>query len=296
MVKDSISYIEAAEETSNLEDSLHQDIYRMRQVPMGDTANLSSSEPLYIYYSSKNDSKADRHEGIPLPFALEQTDGIFGLILVCFLVFTHVYQGGFTFLKENIRILFSPEKSKNRYGQATVKEVWYTYFLIFQTIALVSICLYDVAMKLEPLEKDMQTPFVTVVAFIILISVFIFLKIGLYRFLGYIFDFKTVMSGWIRSYTTVLEILGIFSLIPTLLLIYSDYLHVVGIAFILILFLLAQLILFYRIIVFFIREKFNFLFLIAYLCTIEILPYVFLSIGLIYLYRFDVYSILWLLK
>lgn len=296
MVKDSILYIDAGEDTKAIDDSLRQDIFRLRQVPMGDTTNLSSHAPLYVYYTTSADN-VDKHGGIPLPFALEQTDGIFGLILFCFLIFTHVYQGGFSFLKENIRLLFSPEKSQKKYRQTTtVKEVWYTYFLMFQAVVLISICLYDIFMEFSPLGKAIQTPFLTIVAFIILISIFLLLKVWIYRFIGYVFDLKFVMAGWSRSYVTIIEMLGIFCFIPTLLLIYSNYLHLEAIIVMAILFLIAQLILFYRIIIFFISEKFNFLYLIAYLCTIEILPYVFLSIGLIYLYRFDVYSILWLLK
>ena len=61
---------------------------------------------------------------------------------------------------------------------------------------------------------------------------------------------------------------------------------------ILILFLIVQITLFYQIIVFFIGQKFNFLYLIAYLCTFEILPYVYLAIGLIQLYRTDVFNTL----
>src|SRR5690606_2489510 len=109
-----------------------------------------------------------------------------------------------------------------------------------------------------------------------------------------IFDEQKRMGVWRRTYIIGIEILGMLYFIPTLLLIYSNYYHLQIIIFMLILFLIVQLILFYQIIVFFIREKFNFLYLIAYLCTFEILPYIFLMIGLVYLYRIDVFNTLWL--
>ncbi|WP_255498604.1 DUF4271 domain-containing protein [Dysgonomonas sp. ZJ709] len=297
LVKDSISYIDVSDGTRvAMQDSLHLDFYRLRQVSMGDTASLSK-DGLPYYYTSKGDSTNNKgHEGSLLPFALEQTDGVFGLLLLCFLFFAHLYNGGFNFLKENIRLIFSSEKSYRVHRQTTVKEIFYSYFLIFQAIVLVSICLYDVFMEYSPLGRESQTPFITIASFIVLISLFLQLKIHLYKFMGYVFDAKSLALSWIRTYIVVFELLGILFFLPTLVLIYSEYWHFFVIGFMLILFLISQIILFYRIIIYFISEKFNFLYLIAYLCTIEILPYVFLALGLVYLYRFDVLNVLWLLK
>lgn len=101
------------------------------------------------------------------------------------------------------------------------------------------------------------------------------------------------MAVFLYSQTIIIEILGILFFIPTLFLLYADYLHTEIAIFMLILFIVSQLILFYRMIVYFIREKFSFLFMIAYLCTIEIVPYIFLAAGLILLYKTDELTVLW---
>jgi hypothetical protein len=236
-----------------------------------------------------------RYSGKQLPFNLEQSDSIFCLLLVCFIFFSHIYNGGISFLKENISYLFSPLKASRLYGQTTMREMLYGYFLIVQAVVLIAICIYDVFIEIENQGQSNGRPFITIIAFIVLMTLFLGIKDILYKIIGYIFDQQKTMNFWRMTYMVSVEILGILYFIPTLLLIYSSYYHIPILAFMLILFLIVRAALFYQIIVFFINQKFNFLYLIAYLCTFEILPYIFLSIGLIYLYRTDVFNtLLWL--
>lgn len=261
----------------------------------GDSIDLTGNNISYSLYFTKSDNVGVLgHQGVPLPFALEHTDGVFGLLLLCFLFFTHIYKGGFSFLKENALLIFSATRSQKIHRQTTTKEILYNYFLILQAVILISICLYDIFMRYTPVDKGTHTPLITILSFVLLISSYLFLKQLLYKFIGYMFDLGKLMQVWRNTYVVSIEMLGILYFIPTLLLVYSDSYHQVIIGFMLILFLIVQLILFSRIIIFFIREKFNFLFLIAYLCSVEILPYIYIYVGLVYLYRIDVFNLLWL--
>ncbi|NDV95511.1 DUF4271 domain-containing protein [Dysgonomonas sp. 521] len=236
-----------------------------------------------------------RHSGERLPFNLEQTDGIFCLLVICILFFAHIYNGGVSFLKENIAYLFSPQKASRLHNQTTVKETIYSYFLVFQAVALIAICIYDIFIDFETPGQSNGRPFVTIITFIVIIALFLGIKDVVYKIIGYIFNQQKTMDLWRKTYMVSVEILGIIYFIPTLFLIYSSYYHTQIFCFMLILFLIVQITLFYQIIVFFINQKFNFLYLIAYLCTFEILPYIFLSTALIYLYRTDVFNtLLWL--
>lgn len=233
-----------------------------------------------------------RHEGEKMPFAVEQADGVFFLLLVCFLFFTHVYHGGVTYLKEKTKLLFSFNSERRViYSQITAKETFYSYFLVAQAIVLISICLYDCLVVYSAYEPS-SSPLLTILMFIVLIALFYGFKDFLYRLLGYIFDVKPKMTLWRQKSVAMIEILGILYFIPILLLLYANVYNIQIFVFMGILFLIVQIIFFYQIIIFFIEEKFNFLCLIAYLCTFEILPYVFLIIGAIYLYRIDVLNIL----
>lgn len=234
-----------------------------------------------------------RHEGVPMPFTIEQADGVFLLILLCFLFFAHVYSGGIAYLKEKVKLFFSFDSERRiLYNQITAKETIYGYFLVAQTIVLVSVCLYDFFVLYSSYPVS-SSPLLTILMFMILISLFIGFKSILYRSMGYFFDVKAKMLFWRQKSIAAIQVLGIVYFIPTLLLLYADMYDFQIFVFMGILFLIAQLIFFYQIIIFFIEEKFNFLCLIAYLCTFEILPYVYLYAGMVYLYRIDVLSILW---
>lgn len=294
MVKDSIPHITVARDSVALIDSTRQDYFGLRSV-QGEVFDVADGNTNYNLYTEKSTGKEKAgHDGIYIPFHIEQADGVFGLLLVCFLFFAHIYNGGIAFLKENVSLLFSSEKGQKIHRQTTVREYLYSYFLIFQTIVLISICIYNIFIEFDARSEAVQRPFISILSYIVLIGLFLGIKDVLYLMLGYIFDEQKRMGVWRRTYIIGIEILGMLYFIPTLLLIYSNYYHLQIIIFMLILFLIVQLILFYQIIVFFIREKFNFLYLIAYLCTFEILPYIFLMIGLVYLYRIDVFNTLWL--
>ncbi len=285
-MKDSISYINSiAVDSLAMQDSLPQQNFSPFE---GEMAKIVTA---YTEKDSKID--ASRHYGSKLPFSMENTDGIFVLILFCFLFFTHIYNGGISFLKENLSLLFRSEKEKRIHKQTTFKDILYGYFLVFQAIVLIAICVYDVFVEYDSSEV-VHTPFLTVVAFILVIGLFLVVKDFIYKIVGYIFDQQKLMRTWRRVSVVSIEILGVLYFIPTLLLIYSNYYHLEILVLMLLLFLIVQITLFYQIIIFFVNQKFNFLYLIAYLCTFEILPYIFLSIGLIYLYRTDIFNTLWL--
>lgn len=246
-------------------------------------------------YTDKGQEEAQlRYDGVLMPFNIGQSDSIFGLLLLCLLFFTHICNGGFTFLKENIKLLFSSEKTQRTHFHTTANETLYSYFLVFQAIVLMSVCIYDVFIEYDPSVPEYRHPLPTILLFIILIALFFGIKDFIYAILGYIFDRKREMAIWRRTHVVSIEILGILYFIPTLLLLYAGAYSLQIIVFMAILFLIVQITLFYQIIIFFIGEKFNFSYLIAYLCTFEILPYVFLFIGLVYLYRIDDFNTLWL--
>lgn len=285
-MKDSISYINPiVVDSLAAQDSLPQQNFS----PFG--GEMAKTLTAYTEKDSRTD--ASRHFGSKLPFSMENTDGIFVLLLFCFLFFAHIYNGGVSFLKENLSLLFLSEREKRIHKQTTVKEILYGYFLVFQAIVLAAICVYDVFVEYNSSEV-VHTPFLTVITFILVIGLFLGAKDFIYKIIGYIFDQQKLMRTWRRISVVGIEILGILYFIPTLLLIYSNYYHLEIQVFMLLMFFVVQITLFYQIIIFFVNQKFNFLYLIAYLCTFEILPYIFLSTGLIYLYRTDIFTILWL--
>lgn len=233
------------------------------------------------------------HEGVGKIFTLEQDDGVLALLVLCFLFFTRIFKGGLTFFKENARLLFSTRENLNLFSETTVTEFWFNFILIFQTILLSAIVIFDVFLESDE-YKVPQHSFYTIILFMLTISVFLLLKYLFYRALGYLFDIRDRIRIWLRSCTIVLSMTGIIAFVPTLMMVYSQNLHNYLLIFFLVLFIISQLILFYRVITFFLQGNVNFFFLIAYLCGVEIIPYIILYQVLIYLYKVDLIGLLWL--
>lgn len=259
-----------------------------------DTSMYFSTEKLNkINTIDKNLILNQGHVGVDKLFTLEQDDGIFVLIILCFFFFSRIYKGSFSFFKENSRLLLSSRENPNLFAETTVSEFWFNFILIFQAIMLSSIVLFDVF--LESNENSVpHHSFSTTMLFMLVISLFLFSKYLFFLLLGYLFDIKDKIQVWIRTYMIVIEMIGIIAFVPVLVLVYSQSYHDILIMFCLCLFIISHFILFYRVIVFFIQQNVNFLFLIAYLCSVEIIPYIILYQVLVYLYKIDLTNLLWL--
>lgn len=236
---------------------------------------------------------SEGHTGVAKVFSLEQDDGVFALLLVCFLLFSRIYRGSFSFFRENIRILFTDRDDIRLFSETTITDFWFNFILVFQSVLLSSIILFDVF-----LESDQYTTphhsFWTIILFMVVISLFLGGKYLFYRMIGYLFNVKNKIQIWLRAYMFATEMLGVIAFIPVLFLVYSQNYHSFLIIFFIVLFVLSRLILFYKVITFFLQENINLLFLIAYLCSVEIIPYILLSQVLIYLYKIDITNLLWL--
>lgn len=276
---------------SNKDKAVHNSLFAFEK----DTSLFFTKDKLEARYgvvTTKAQTEGG-HEGVTKIFTLEQDDGVLALLVLCFLFFTRIFKGGFTFFKENIRLLFSTRESLNLFSETTVTEFWFNFILIFQTILLSAIVIFDIFLESDE-YKVPQHSFYTIILFMLAILVFLLLKYLFYKALGYLFDIRERLRIWLRSCTIVLSMAGIIAFIPTLMMVYSQNYHHYLLIFFLGLFIISQLILFYRVITFFLQGNVNFFFLIAYLCGVEIIPYIILYQVLIYLYKVDLIGLLWL--
>lgn len=257
-----------------------------------DTVNLVTAVAADTV-STSHSLYASNKKGIELPEVLHRSDGILILLLFCFLIIAHVYHGGLGFIKDSILLVFSPRKSEKLDGQsqATTSEILFSYFLVFQAILLISISLYEGLERFTSISAGSEkTPFIHIGAFMILISVFVLLKLMFNKFVGYIFDLKGQIVIWNKIYLLLLGVLGLLCFLPTMILVYSNWWHGVIIGFSLSLCLMMQIILIFRLIVYFIHKRYSVLSLVAYLLTVEIIPYIYLGLGLLYFYQIDIFN------
>ncbi|GAB6012345.1 DUF4271 domain-containing protein [Viscerimonas tarda] len=234
---------------------------------------------------------AENHDGIKPFFSLEQIDGIFSLLLLCFLLLAYIYKGGILFFKENLSFAFSTRKIVNQLNKTTASEFGYNFILIFQFVLLASISLFALFTKQDTTYIPPNS-FLIILVFMLVIFLFGMGMFLFYKFVGYLFEIQDDIKMFIRGHLVVLEIVGLLAFIPVLLLVYSSYYHEVLIGFLIVLFVISRLIIIYKTGVFFFRQNVNFLFSIAYLCNVEIIPYFLLYGGLLHLFKIDIISLL----
>lgn len=271
------------------EDSIrHRDVYSFDSkkgfdVPVGDTKDIN---PI------NNKSTGLGYEGVLRNIGLEQNDTVFILLLLSFLLVSKFLGGGLSYFRENIRILFSPKKSSEFHGETVASEFWVNLILTFQTVLLVAVIVFDYFQE-SGREPYTNNNILIIFSFMIAISILLGLKYCIYVFLGYLFDIKDYIRILIRDYNIIIVLLGMIALIPVLVMVYSEYFHIELLYFFGFLFLFSRILLFYRVFMFFIKSHVNILYLIAYLCSVEIIPYIILYQELIYLYNVDIISLLW---
>lgn len=233
-------------------------------------------------------SQPEQKSGISLPVKLSNSDGLFSLFFICFLFLCFSYRGISSLVRESLVQVFSASRSaKLSEKTVTSKETFNLYFLVFIYILLISISAFTVLERIYPIQSGVHFPFISIVSFCAFLLLFVLLKLGFNKLIGYVFDAHKEIMVWNLSYLTLLGSLGLFCFIPILFLVYSNFGYNIIIGILLILFLIVHLFLIIKIIFHFRSKRFSILFLIAYLCTVEIIPYIFVGVGLVHLYKVD---------
>jgi hypothetical protein len=237
-------------------------------------------------------SKGSGFLGDPILPMLRQQDGIFLALLVCFLLISKILQRGYRFLFEGVRFMATFRERRDTFNEITIKEFWGNLFLTLQPAFLIALVAYQFFQQRYGMVEAPWHGLVTITSFTLLIAIFLIFKYFYYLLIGYTFDIKDFVLRFLRVNLVLLELLGILIFVPTLAYLYGTSYQQIFLIAIVALFSITQIILFSRLIVFFFNKRVNFLFGIAYLCAVEIAPYVFLAFGFSFLYKEDFFCIL----
>lgn len=232
------------------------------------------------------------YSGNQIPSMLKHHDSIFLSLLLCFVLICKIIQRGYRFFFEGFRLLTTFREKKDLFNEITIKEFWGNLFLILLPSFLVSLLAYQYLQNSDDVLRQSSHIWLTLTGFILIIAGFLSLKYLFYLLIGYTFDIRDFVHQYLRAYLILLELLGILIFVPTLVYLYAGAYQQVVLIIVAILFLIIRLILFSRLIAFFFNKKVNFLFGIIYLCSVEIIPYIFIIMGFAYLYKENIFCIL----
>lgn len=251
---------------------------------VADTSAINPQASTSVYLNKERDG----FYGVK-PNARIHQDSTFILILVCFLLIVFAIKTEGEKIKKNIKsILITDPANRDKTSIPLIIDLCLT----IQVALITGILLFHIfALNLPPNLQISSMALTLLISFTTLI--FVGFKMMMYQILGCVFSDTRRISNMTQKFITTVQLFGIFSFLPVLILIYSDGLDIIMLSLIGILFLCERLIAIYHVISNFLQEKINFLFLIVYLCTVEILPYFFLYEIANFVYKLDITSILW---
>jgi len=162
----------------------------------------------------------------------------------------------------------------------------FSSFMIFQTLLLLSILLFLLAVEYEYIiNPDFASTLLTIGFFFLLFFAFYLFKQVLYAIFSTVFIEKSSSKIMFTNYQALFCTWGISLYIPILCILLIDTHPLVSIIFLSISYLAFLIILSFRFFYIFYNKYTGFLFLSLYLCAQEMVPLVFLYKGMVYMYN-----------
>lgn len=238
---------------------------------------------------------SDGYTGIRLSDGQLVNDVIFALILALFVFFSLVYRNNFRLFLKMLQDVQSVKERHSLFLLTSSNESFFRNFMTFQALLLAGMALFLIGRREgigRPVMSEGQLLFALAGLFVVIV-LYYQLKQWMYFSVGLVFTNRQKYKLWKSGYNAVIGAWGILLYLPVLWLSYVSRYHEVAIWLFIILFILARLLIIYKLIRIFYRKSESLFYLILYLCAQEILPLVFLYEGLVYLYNFIETSTLW---
>jgi hypothetical protein len=215
-------------------------------------------------------------------------DLIFSLVFVLLFVFSLVFHANCHLFLKMIRDVFYVKEHLSLFEEIDGNKTIFRSFMIFQSLLLCSICLFFTARLYNfiPDYPDVGTNMLFIGAVFVVLLLIYTIKQFLYNLIGTIFTTSNLYKIWRTGYTASVGFWGMLLYIPVLFLAFVKvYLNIYVLLFAF-LYILWRFIIIHKTIYIFGIRGVGFLYIILYLCAQEILPFIFLYEGTIYLYNF----------
>lgn len=220
--------------------------------------------------------------GDPLPFSPLLQTLFFLLFLLCFLLFAFFYNMEGSSFRDNFRNVFLSGKFATllRKEQVTITEAWGELFLIFQTMLIATVVIFNAWWDHGLSSLDLADQLLVIVSIMAVLSILAALKVLSYRLIGTFF-LSVDMKRWVAQYTRMLELIGIVLFLPAVCFVFlPEYREPLLILFVTI-FLVSRMIIIIGLLHIFVKNKIGGFYFFVYLCGTEIAPLILLYKGVI---------------
>lgn len=195
---------------------------------------------------------------------------VISILILAFAFFAISYRRGAKYLRSVFLSLFTINNRGNLFDETTINENQLKLSLLTLTFITEGICLYYGI--IDKVLTDTQHLLPMMMVCVAICFIYYILQKGIYHLLGNIFSDRQQTESFLECYTSVNLFIGLFFTPFILLMLFiPDICHISTIAC-LILYILSRLIIIYKGIRFFLPHIYNSLYIILYLCALEIIP------------------------
>ena len=210
--------------------------------------------------------------GEPLPYLLHTDWLLTSILFACIMLASFTLSKEKKYLLQQLNTSLKSRKRSSMFDETSISNTYYKTLLIFHACIMLGLCIYYYYTKnLPDLFTKIPNGWIFV-GFTLCVSVFVYLKSLLYRFVNWIFFQKESNSRWITSFFNLLIWQGILLLPTILVIVYFDISSHIALMLIGIQIILAKITLFCICFSNFFEKIHGALHLILYFCALEILP------------------------
>lgn len=226
--------------------------------------------------------KAARVAGIPgkdaelKPYALHSDVYVTGIIFLCFFLLAYVITAGSHLLLQKIKSVFQERERQSLFDSEDRTGFSYRIYLFLLTSFMQGLLFFDYVQDYHPQLFQEASPYMMLGVDVGMCIVFYVFKGLLYSFVNWIFFDRDRNERWIDVYFFINYLTGIVLFPLVLLVVYFDLQPQSIILYVGIVAIIYIIVLFYKCFSIFFREKYGFIYLIVYFCTLEIVPFLLL--------------------
>lgn len=234
------------------------------------------------FFENNQFYKASKVAGMPgkdadlKPYALHSDVYVTGVIFLCFFLLAYVITVGHRLIFQKIKSIFQERERQSLFDSEDRTGVSYRVYLFLLTSFMWGLLFFDYVQDYHPALFQEASPYIMLGVDVGMFIGFYLVKGLLYSFVNWIFFDRDRNERWMDVYFFFNYLVGIILFPLVLLVVYFDLQPQSIILYVGIVAILYIIVLFYKCFSIFFREKYGFLYLIVYFCTLEIVPFLLL--------------------
>ncbi len=251
--------------------------------------SIDTLPQLFSYHSDTlSILSGDRFQGSYNPTTLASDTGILLLSLLVFMGVALTFRKGAKFFTHILDNIFKTKERNSIFDDTTINETQLRVSLIALTVFTEGIVLYSLLPQLPPAIA----PSFVVLAYSLLCLLYYWVQRGVYSMLGNIFSEHSRAEKFDESFVSINLLLGLLLSPAALLIIFVPATRFIAIYICIFFYILARLTIIYKGIRIFSPRIFGWLYIILYLCALEIAPLLLMRKAISVIYQFVEFNLL----